>query len=521
MHERQTAPGCGRRRAGRRAATCLLAAAGSVTGLALAAAPAMLPTAAVAELADPPQRVVTHHSIHLGNATLGYTAEAGRIAIRDVETGAPHGFMFYTAYHVDGRDSAFRPVTFIWNGGPGADSALLHFSVAGPELTRDGHLVENPDTWLAVSDLVMVDPVGTGFSRPVSAEYAAEFYGTKGDVASVTEFVRSWRLLHGAEDSRVFLVGESWGARRAASVGCALEKRGVPVGGLVLISGGWGLNKSYGPATLHDALRVVDMASAALFHGKTAPELGTQREALRQAAEQWARATYAPALARLGELSDGERAALAAGLARFTGIPADAIDPHKLTISPRQFRELLLKGSGEVLSPFDLRVVGEQHLTGSTAAILGYLRHDLGYRTDLPYVGLEPLTQGFAPNGTYPQSVGERWNYATIEPTAEQLKAALETASREGGGPPQIGPPLPATEDALAQNPQLKILVAAGMYDGFQPCASGAETYAELPADMRAAIRFRCYVGGHAMYLDSATRTELSRDVRTLISAQH
>ena len=465
--------------------------------------------------AEPLAPAVTSHQIKLGDRTLTYTAEVGCIAIRDVETAQPHGYLCYTAYRVAG--ASHRPLTFVWNGGPGADSALLHFSVAGPQLIRDGKVSANPDTWLTASDLVMVDPIGTGFSRPVSAEYAAEFYSTRGDVASVTEFIRSWLLLHGAEESPVFLVGESWGARRAASVGYALETRGVDVRGLVLISGGWGLNQSYGSPALHNALRVVDMASAALFHGRSAPELGKDRNAVRPAAERWVRETYAPALERIDALSDAERAAIAAGLARFTGIPAEAIDRGKLTISQRQFRELLLKGDGKVLNTFDLRLTGSGGGGESSRAILHYLRHDLSYRTDLPYVGVEALTQGFAPSGKYPESVGERWNYATIDPTPEQVKAALEAASREGGGPPQIGPPLPATEDAIAANPRLRVLVAAGMYDGFQPCAAGAQINTDVPPQLHASITFKCYVGGHAMYLDPASRTELSRDVRQLL----
>ena len=469
-------------------------------------------------VADPQEPVITRHQIQSGGRALGYTAEVGRIAIRDVETGQPHGHMFYTAYRAPGKTS--RPVTFIWNGGPGADSALLHFSVAGPKLLRNAHLVDNPDTWLAASDLVMVDPIGTGFSRPVSSNYDSEFYSTRGDVASVTEFVRSWLLLHDAEDAPVFLVGESWGAGRAASVGYALESRAIRVNGLVLISGGWGLNKSYGSAALRDALRVVDMASTALFYGKTPPDLGKDPAAVRQAAEQWVRDTYAPALARRDQLTDSERTSLANELARFTGIPADKIDRQTLVISPRQFREDLLKSEAKRPYIFDLRISSSEP-PRSHAAILHYFRHDLGYQTDLPYIGLEDVTQGFAPSGKYPESVNERWNYATKDVTPEEMKAAIEAAAKEGGGPPRIGPPLPATQEAIAINPDLKVLVAAGMYDGFQPCASGAQTEADLPQNLRAAITFKCYVGGHAMYLDDPARVQLSRDVKTLISGAH
>src|SRR5208282_4989486 len=203
--------------------------------------------------------VVTQQKTRIGGKLLQYTAEVGRVAICDVETGEPHGYLFYTAYRVP-SSGRIRPVTFVWNGGPGADSSLLHFSVVGPKLAENGRLVDNPDSWLSATDLVLVDPIGTGFSRPVKAEYGAEFYGTLGDVASVTEFIRAWRLLHDAENAPVFLAGESWGAGRAAHVGYALEKRGITVNGLVLISGGWGLNKDYGSHELRSALQVVDMS---------------------------------------------------------------------------------------------------------------------------------------------------------------------------------------------------------------------------------------------------------------------
>jgi hypothetical protein len=242
---------------------------------------------------------------------------------------------------------------------------------------------------------------------------------------------------------------------------------------------------------------------------------------VRAAAERWVRSSYAPALARVGELSDGERAALAQELSRFTGIPAEQIDHQKLVISQRQFRDLLLKSDGPQPYIFDLRLRGPESSRAGTPAILHYLRHDLGYRTDLPYVGLEALTQGYAPTGTYPEPVNERWNYATKEPTAEELQAAMEAASREGSGPPHIGPPLPATEEAIALYPDLRVLVAAGMYDGFQPCASGAETETQLPPNLRRAIQFKCYTGGHAMYLDEPTRRELSRDVKALVASGH
>ena len=460
--------------------------------------------------------VVTQHQVQIGGKALPYTAEAGRIPICDVETGEPHGFMFFTAYRV--RSNRPRPVTFVWNGGPGADSSLLHFSVVGPQLLKDGKLVDNPDTWLPATDVVMVDPIGTGFSRPVKPEYGAEFYGTVGDVDSVTEFIRAWRLIYSAEDTPIFLAGESWGAGRAAHVGYALEKRGITVNGLVLISGGWALNKEYVSAELRSALEVVDMASTALYYGKIAPDLGNDRTAVRQVTEKWVRANYAPALQRIDKLSKEERDAILAQLVRFTGLKKENIDPKTLTITPRQFRTSLLKDQNKVPYLFDMRRTSTPE-GGSAPILLHYFRHELNYRTSLPYLGLEEMEQGFAPNGTYPEPVNSRWNYATAKVTPEELKAAIEAASKSGEGPPLIGPPLPGTEEALVLNPHMRILVAAGMYDSFLPCAVGDEIERKLSPLLRQSITFKCYVGGHAMYQDDATRAEFSRDVKALISS--
>jgi carboxypeptidase C (cathepsin A) len=487
---------------------------------------ALLGLAPVRAPANPPDGVpiITRHEARLGGRQLAYSAEVGRVAIRDAETGEPHGYMFYTAYRADAgpkRTNTTRPVMFIWDGGPGAPSAWLHFYIAGPKLLQGTQLVDNSDSWLAASDLVLVDPIGTGFSRPTSTAYEHEFYGTVGDVASVTEFVRCWLILHDEVGAPVFLAGESWGAGRAASVAYALEKRGINVNGLILISGGFGLDQHYGAPPLLQAMGVVDMASTALYWHRSAPELGKDPATVRAAAEAWARGTYAAALARLGKLATAQRNRIVAQLARFTGIAPAAIDRRTLVVTPHQFRTELLEGQGKVLYLLDGRRTSPPSDAG-TPAMLHYLRTTLGYRTDLPYIDLEDLTQGFAPSGTYPTSVGEQWNYATAPMTAAQVKAAIAAAVASGAGPPQLGPPLPGMRQALALNPHLQALVAVGIYDPYQQCARGQVTEDALPADLHRAITFKCYAGGHAMYLGSAAiRAQLSRDVLQLIGKAH
>lgn len=499
--------------------------------------------------------MLTAHRIELPSGTLEYSAEAGRIAIRDAETGEPHGYMFYVAYRVPSPEP--RPIAFIWNGGPGANSALLHFEAAGPYIWGQGKdiwgqsknypggsdemtasdgvftltpnilaLTPNTDTWLTDMDLVFVDPIGTGFSRPVKAEYAAPFYGTVGDVASVTEFVRAWRLVHGVEDAPLLLIGESWGAGRAGSVGHALLQRRIPVQALVLISGGTGLNDDPAPAALAEALRIVDLSTTALHHGRLAPEPGASVAEIRAAAETWARDIYAPALERIETLDEADREEIAAGLARFSGMPREAIDRASLRVSPRPYREGLLKDSGRVLQVFDMRLVtgagtapAPEEAGGRRSAIPRYLRHDLGYVTTLSYVGLEPLEDGYAPTGSFPPSVNARWNYATAELSQQEIEAAIREAVAHGGGPPKLGPPLPSAAEAVALNPRLKVLVAAGRYDSLNSCAANEERARRLAGALRVAYRFACYEGGHMMYRDEAARAQLARDVRALAAA--
>lgn len=476
---------------------------------------------ASAALEEP--KVITEHQIEADGKHLKYTAETGRIAIRDVETGEPHGYMFYIAYRVPTLNKP-RPISFVWNGGPGANSSLLHFHVVGPKRLEGERLVDNAETWLTETDLVFVDPIGCGFSRPAKAEYASEFYGTLGDTASVTEFIRSWLLLHDADEAPIILVGESWGAPRAATVGYALEKRGIRVDGLVLISGGVSLNTDYGPRELINALHAVDLSLTALYHGKTPIELGKDPNAIKNVVDEWIRQTYAPALAKVDSLSDAERKAVIDQLSRFTGLSADQIDRKTLRITPRQFRTGLLKDQGKILQTFDMRRTIQAESSPSVmrpkgkSAILRYLRRDLGYRTDLPYVGLEDLKLGYAPSGKYPKSVNARWNYATAEVSPEELKAAMAEAAKSGSGPPRIGPPLPATEEAIALNPDMKVLVASGIYDSYSTCAAYEELARHLPPALKQAISFKSYVGGHMMYFESPTRSQFSKDFKEMIA---
>jgi carboxypeptidase C (cathepsin A) len=466
--------------------------------------------------------VVTHHQISINGRTLSYTAEVGRIAIRDVETGEPHAYMFYTSYRVPSTNGKPRPVSFVWNGGPGWPSLPLHFEVAGPLRGEGDKLVDNADTWLTESDLVFIDPVGTGFSRATKAEYVKEFALLVGDVMAETEFIRCWLLLHDADDAPVIVAGESYGSSRAGRVGYAVMKRGFNVSGIVLISGGTDLPTTYENSNVVDwAMHVADMAVVGLSLKRTPPELGSTPDAVRATTERWVYDRYLPAVLRADSLSDAERNQIANELSAHTGYPADRVDRKKLILSSQNWLGAFpIDGKRALTSDYRRSVAVP---TPWLPTALRYLRRQLGYRTDLPYIGVdggETLEQGFAPTGKYPATMNSQWVHSAIyNPTPEQFAKAREEFARAGMlGIPHVGS-LPSTPEAIALNPKLRVLVAQGAYDPLGGCSINTERAKHLPASLKNAVEFKCYEGAHQMYLDAPARTLFSNDVKALIRA--
>jgi carboxypeptidase C (cathepsin A) len=265
--------------------------------------------------------VTTKHQVTIDGKPLSYTARAGRLPIRDNETGDVHGQMFFVSYTLPRAPKAApRPVTFLWNGGPGSSSSLVHLLGFGPRRLDASKPIDNSGTWLDFSDLVFVDPIGTGYSRPVKAEYGPEFYQTRGDAESVAEFIRVYRNRFGANDAPLILAGESYGVTRAAAVAEALERRGVTVGAAILI--GLALPLGNLDASQRIALNAPTYTATAFANRKLSADLQTDLQATLRKAEGWASTRYAAALARRDSLADAERSEVAADLARFTGFDA-------------------------------------------------------------------------------------------------------------------------------------------------------------------------------------------------------
>lgn len=465
-----------------------------------------------------PAPVVTHQQISIGGQKLAYTAEAGRLPIRDVATGEPLAHVFYVAYRVPPAPGQVRPITFIWNGGPGLPAASLHFEGAGPKRIEGDRMADNPDTWLTDSDLVFMDPVSTGFSRPVSREAEKAFTSWVGDVMATTEFVRGWVLTHGAEDAPLVIAGQSYGAGRAGGAAYQLLQRGLNVRGLALISNTTGLPDYPDRSTISLALHTADYAVAALYYRRLPPELGTTPDQARAMAETWARDTYLPALKRIDRLSGAERTQITTDLARHIGLQPSDIDPKTLSVTQGYFLEHI--GGGKRLYYSDYRAE-EPYRAPPLGRGIRYLRHDLGYATDLPYFGVEPIESGFAPDGVYPKPLNGRWTHSTVYGATDaqiaQAQADFEKTGAIGMG--KFGPNLPGAAETMNLSPSLRILVAHGAYDPLGGCSMDAELARQLEPAYSGRVKARCYLAGHAIYRDALPRAQFADDMRALARA--
>jgi carboxypeptidase C (cathepsin A) len=223
-------------------------------------------------------------------------------------------------------------------------------------------LEDNQETWFDFTDLVFVDPIGTGYSRPTKPEYASEFFNTVGDAESVAELIREYRTQFDAFDAPLFLAGESYGVTRAQWVAEALERRRTPVAGVVLISGGISLGQDV-PRMMSSALVVPRYAATAYYHKRLPADLqsGTLQDALRKATE-WARNSYAPALARRDSLTPEQREAIITQLVRFSGVKPNLVDPKTLMIPGSDFTDRLLEDQGLDLGRYDSRMTARRNV---------------------------------------------------------------------------------------------------------------------------------------------------------------
>ena len=450
--------------------------------------------------------IITQHHVKTVAGDLQYEARAGRLPIRNDETGEVRGYCFFVAYIVKPRldkPTKPRPLTFLWNGGPTTSSILVHSEVFGPRRLTSTGMLDNAETLLAHSDLVFYDPVGTGFSRPAHPGDEKEFLSVLGDFAATAEFVRAYRAKFRAENQPLFLGGESYGTWRVCGTTELLTKRGIHVAGVILLSGG--VPGSLMPAAFQDAMYVPARTAAAFELHKLAPDLMRDKAATMKAVGDWAYNIYMPALEHIEDLTPAQRETIATDLAHYIGVRPDQIDRKTLVLSNNAYRNGLFDGDKtKVLNTYDMRISGtEPVMPGRQRILTSYLRDELAFNTDLAYTDLE---DGYMPlPGPERRSTGERFDYNHVEitPTAmERMKA--------GGGPPLSQPWL---QNAMRLDPAIKVYVAAGRYDSLNMCEGNVHMSAKLEPPLANRFTHVCYEGGHMMYRDPATRLQLSKDL--------
>ena len=453
--------------------------------------------------------VVTKHHVKTVSGNLEYESRAGRLPIRNDETGDVRGYAFFVAYVVKPTGNKPRPLTFLWNGGPTSNSILVHTELFGPRRFTPAGMVDNAETLLANSDLVFYDPIGTGFSRPAKPEYDKEFLSVLGDFAATAEFVRAYRAKFQAEEQPLFLGGESYGTWRVNGTTELLTKRGIKVSGVILISGG--VPGSLMPGSFQDAMYVPARTAAAFELKKLSPDLMRDKVATMKAVGDWAYDVYMPALSRLDQLTPAERETIATDLAHYIGVRPDQIDRKTLVMSNLAYRNGLFEGDrSKVLNTYDMRIVGpEPVIPGREQILTRYLRDELGYNTDIAYTDLE---DGYMPlPGPERRSTGSRFVYNHTELTPEVM-----ARMHAGGGPPLSQPWL---QNAMRINKDLKVYVAAGRYDSLNMCEGNVRMSAKLEPDLAKRFTDVCYEGGHMMYRDQATRLKISQDIARFIAS--
>src|SRR5215469_1168030 len=323
--------------------------------------------------------VVTHHSINVGGKAISYTATVAQMPLKSA-SGETEAHIFYMAYTLDGAEPAKRPLTFSFNGGPGSASMWVHmggFGPRSPRLLANGampqppyQLKDNQDTWLDKTDLVFIDPVGTGYSRARSIDVARRMNSVNGDIQSVGEFIRMYLVRNNREVSPLFIGGESYGTFRAAGLAGYLIDRGIAFNGLVLIGTTLNLETIWSRSDdLVYQLEFPTYAADAYYHKKVAPDLLKKDfKTFLKESEAFAMTDYAAALAKGDELAATERKTVTDKLSRYTGLDAHYLEETNLRWDVSHYTRQLLRDKHLTIGRYDGRLTAPASLnTGETS----------------------------------------------------------------------------------------------------------------------------------------------------------
>ena len=453
-----------------------------------------------------PADSVTEHSVDAAAGKLSYTATAGTFSLFD-QTGERSAAVFYTAYVAKPNDPG-RPLTFVFNGGPGAGSAFLNLGLVGPRVAAFGkghdgasvQLADNPDTWLPFTDLVLIDPVGTGWSRPAKPDGGSAFWGVHRDAESMAKVIALYVAKTGRVSSPKYILGESYGGFRAAKVARVLQNnQGIVVRGIVMVSPMLEGHFQFGGDhfALGAALVLPSLAAAEL------ERKGAFSTAALAQIERFALTDYLSALAGPELRGDAART-FYARVAQMTGLPEDVVARSRGFINNAYVKELHLHDH-KIVSHYDATFAVDDpnpetesahgpdpFLDGFIRAYGGafavYARDELGFKTDMTYNLLAPDVSG-------------KWDW------------------QDSGGraPPSAVEDL---RDLLTLTPSFRLMIAHGYSDMVTPYAVSGYVLNHLPASIdgeRAELRL--YRGGHMFYVDPQSRKAFTAEARTMYAS--
>lgn len=447
----------------------------------------------------------TKHTISLPTGPITYTARAAQIPLRN-DAGDVECMMFYVAYTKEGADPKTRPVTFAFNGGPGSATLWLHMGALGPKrapMPDDGSLpappyeaVDNMESWLDFTDVVVIDAPGTGYSRIARPDLASKYFGVRQDIAAFTEFVRGFLKEQSRWRSPLFVAGESYGGIRGSGLSNSLFRAGIALNGFISISG------TSNFMTL-DGMRGNDstylsffpsMAACAWYHHKLGNRFKSV-EALVQETADWCDKEYAVALERGDSLSDKEKDHIAGKMSEYLGISKKYCLGSNLKVTEFAFFRELLRDDGLQIGRYDGRLTGkvetkvgqggggdpsdEATTSPFTSSINDYLTRELKVTTNLRYL-----------------------NSGNVNPWQENEGSYSETASD--------------LRNVIARNPHFKVLYCCGYYDLACPFNGTIMTvnHMGLDAEQRSRISYAYYPAGHMMYIEKSSRVKLHDDVK-------
>jgi carboxypeptidase C (cathepsin A) len=452
----------------------------------------------------------TPHSVRIDGRDLKYTATAGTLPIR-LDDGQVAARMFFVAYTKDGDDPKSRPVSFLYNGGPGSATIWLHMGSFSPrrvQMAEEGfqpappyNLVDNEYSLIDTTDLVFVDAISTGYSRTVAGVNPSQFHGATGDIRAFGEFIKEYLDTYSRWRSPKYLIGESYGTIRSAGLAQELQRRhGIELNGIVLVSALL-TYQTLSPAPNNDiayAVMVPTYTATAWYHKKLPADLAGDLTTATNESRQFALGEYMQALTKGNTLTDAERTATAQKLARLTGLSPEFILACNLRVDSARYRKELLRDQRLTVGRLDSRFTGvdadaageRQEFDPSNTALQGaytamfadYVRNELKWQTDLHYP-----TSGNVRPWTFEQN---RY-YDNTEPLRQ----------------------------TMARNPFLRVHFVAGYYDMATPFG-GAEfnaTHLGYDKTFSDRVSFSYYEAGHMMYIRPSAQKQLKEDVTKFI----